>query len=825
MNTDPSPPIPSIADILTQARWKHALFTTYALSLSYFESEVLRPLLQAGCDDIWLVADAEGYRASLLERQSMRIGHEYRLVPAALPNGVFHAKCIYLSSDDGDLLLVGSGNVTFGGHGRNAEVFEVLSPDESTAFRDFAQFLTAIRERADIQIAQRDWIDDFAGRAESAAASGSALTDQPARLLHSLTNPIAEQLQPSLAPFGSCSRAVIMSPYHDPDGKAVKSLAQRLDVPLIEIAVTEEKSSPFPFHLTESWNQKVLPVRPRRSDKRFVHAKWYEFDTAVGRVLLTGSVNATHKALETTDNVELAVLRRIEPGADTLQWDQSEAPSFAPATRMPAGLGSQEIVYASFDRSEPGALHGKLISLQECAGAWSGRIAHTDGQHETFIADVDRSGTFHSRSPEFERLSELPALQITLTKDERVARGWVHNDMYLSMSRRRRLTAGALSRLMRREATDDDLEALLEYLAVSAHQHIRTFSLSFRSAQGEDNAPARNTDMVRVAIDEIAPVDMPRSGAGVIPGGAGESPDHFDVAIGRLRRILLGHGKEKSQLASADGSTAVVGEDADESGRQSESLPEETIHRLGLERFESEITRLLRELGDNSGATRALLSMLLEVGVWMRLYRLNAPDLAYEFVQSWLYRACETALAGEKIEALEQHVVTAVAVTYALSSVMAEHRAQGLALHDALERFYGGAVDAQRAERALIADRHIGVAQLLSAEDTPADLGEALRAVLSQPTRRQQLLDALALAEAGEPVPSDWDVFMTDVGKALHDALTRPGWPRRIRRAPPGFEGCAFEFFAFPNDVKRKFRNERIGRCIHCGRFTLRLDP
>ena len=36
---------PSIVDFLRAARWKHALFTTYALSLSYFESEVLRPLL------------------------------------------------------------------------------------------------------------------------------------------------------------------------------------------------------------------------------------------------------------------------------------------------------------------------------------------------------------------------------------------------------------------------------------------------------------------------------------------------------------------------------------------------------------------------------------------------------------------------------------------------------------------------------------------------------------------------------------------------------------------------------------------------------------
>lgn len=66
----------SIAEFLVAAPWKHALFTTYALSLSYFESEVLRPLVRIGCDDIWLISDAEGYQASLLERRSMRVGQE-----------------------------------------------------------------------------------------------------------------------------------------------------------------------------------------------------------------------------------------------------------------------------------------------------------------------------------------------------------------------------------------------------------------------------------------------------------------------------------------------------------------------------------------------------------------------------------------------------------------------------------------------------------------------------------------------------------------------------------------------------------------------------
>src|SRR5262249_6984982 len=160
-------------------------------SLSYFESEVLRPLLRAGCSDIWLIADAEGYRSSLLERRSMRVGQEYRLVPAALPRGVFHAKCIYLGSDDGDLLAVGSGNVTFGGHGKNAEVFEALTPDgEPEAFADFAGFLEGVGSRSDIAIANADWLDQFIDRARGAARRRSPQNGVPARLLHPTVEPI-----------------------------------------------------------------------------------------------------------------------------------------------------------------------------------------------------------------------------------------------------------------------------------------------------------------------------------------------------------------------------------------------------------------------------------------------------------------------------------------------------------------------------------------------------------------------------------------------------------------------------------------------------------
>lgn len=206
---------PAILEIIASESWKHALFTTYTLSLSYFESEVLRPLIRAGCSDIWIIADAEGYRASLLERRAARVGQEYRLIPAALPHGIFHAKCIYLSGDD-DLLLIGSGNLTFHGHGRNAEVFEALRPEGTAAvFSEFAEFLELITAREDIRLPRGEWAEEFAERARSAAARGT--DHQPngrtVRLVHSLVEPIVQQLPGLLAPYGACTEALVMSPF------------------------------------------------------------------------------------------------------------------------------------------------------------------------------------------------------------------------------------------------------------------------------------------------------------------------------------------------------------------------------------------------------------------------------------------------------------------------------------------------------------------------------------------------------------------------------------------------------------------------------------
>jgi hypothetical protein len=109
-------------DILGSRRWNSALFTTYAFSISFFESVVFQALThKMPCHEICVLVDADGYASSLMERGAARVGRDYTLIPVLAP-GVFHPECTYLSGPDGDLLLVGSGNLTFGGYPAVIEV-------------------------------------------------------------------------------------------------------------------------------------------------------------------------------------------------------------------------------------------------------------------------------------------------------------------------------------------------------------------------------------------------------------------------------------------------------------------------------------------------------------------------------------------------------------------------------------------------------------------------------------------------------------------------------------------------------------------------------
>jgi hypothetical protein len=492
---------------------------------------------------------------------------------------------------------------------------------------------------------------------------------------------------------------------------------------------------------------------------------------------------------------------------------------------MPSGLGQAEIVYASFDRHDPQKLTGQLISLQEAAGSWSYRVVQADGRTHSGALDVQVNGHFAVVDPELELFAELPALQIVLRRGEREARGWVHNEMLLSVGARRRLTAGALSRLMRREGSDDDIQALLDYLSVAADKHLRIFDLPVAAKTDGDESPddPSAAGSVRVSLKDLAPLED-------VPGDAenrlavtSPADDQFETALVRLRRMLLGHGSART-VASQDGlASAILAEDENDEARR--QTPEQVAYSLGLNDFENAITAMLEDSGAQPDRMNGLLTIQFEIGMWMRIHRLEDIDGAFEFLGSWLRRTAKrTTHPQDRVTALSQHFVTGTAIRASL--VSDDRKTEELVgLHDDLERFFAGGVDQSFALESLIDDTEKGFAASLATGQTSLDLVQALSGVLATKTRRRQLEEALEVLSLGKAVPADWPVFQSVTGKALHESMHRPNWEKRVKRALRNYEACSHCYCSYPMHERSIYKHERIGRCIHCGKFSLDVSP
>ena len=312
----------TILDVVEGGKWTKALFTTYALSLSFFESILLRALRQVGCQEIWVISDLQGYKASLIERRSHAVGHDYRLIPVRLRKGVFHPKCLYLAGPDEDAIAVGSGNLTFGGFGRNLEVLEVFSSRQSPGiFNDFAKFLSSLRARNDFECPDKAWLTTFEDRARGAGPNVNEATG--IRLLHSAAIPIIDQLIQALS---DVDEITVLSPFYDEDAYAMRTTAERLMSNTLRVAIPPNTGAfNFPFQDAKRWGKSIQAVWADTLDsKRSIHAKWFEFRGKHASSIMTGSANATRQALCTTNNIEVSVLRTGSAIEKWVNWKQSQ---------------------------------------------------------------------------------------------------------------------------------------------------------------------------------------------------------------------------------------------------------------------------------------------------------------------------------------------------------------------------------------------------------------------------------------------------------------------------------------------------------------------
>jgi hypothetical protein len=806
----------SLREVLEGQQWNKALFTTYTLSLTFFESIILRALRAADCDDIWVIADADGYRSSLMERGASGVGYEYRLIPVGLRRGVFHPKCCYLAGTDGDLLLVGSGNLTFGGFGRNLEVLESLSSNlHQQCFTTFADFLTGLKARPDVVCPDFEWVNLFAKRAREVSAVGEA-AEFP-KLLTSLDSSLKSQLATEVSSLGGSEHVTILSPFYDPDGRAVLELAEETKAREVRIGLPPgTEQSCFPFTKAKRWAVTVSAVKLSAKDEnRRLHAKLIEWKTNDGILTLTGSINATRQALSDINNIEVGVLRLAPRG--WAEWSKVTNPSFCPTPAYKrSGIGNSYLVFAELVDS--GDLRGRIVSISSPAGEWFGDIQKANGDSIHFTVAVSGNGYFtKSHLTGDEDFLFASGLQIKLESGSRTARGWLTNNFLLNLPKSHRISPSALLRLINREETEDDDAALLEYLAIYALDHLNTFQARAIALKETTEDTGRN-ETFSIDLEYL----KPDSTAVAQDYGSEDSAMSAALAIERvfaqLRRRLLGHisRKESSQPGPVLDPSAGSGEDEDEDPTKERTRSTQRFDNA-FEYFMGKMEELAKDEALSAEHRRPALVIWVEIALHMLVRRKRDRDEAKDFLLTWFWLTTTMMSAKEISDSLEQHVVTSAAI---LAGANLESKKSVLSLHEALEHFWGGNVDLDRAIDDLLPPSPLSISQLFL-ESSPITLEESLKTVLSTTTLRHELDRLLK----GEELNTGSPLLQNVAGIELRDELKARGKNARIEFLSDRSFLCPKEFIVLSEACKGELQRNRVARCSVCGRLILRTRP
>jgi hypothetical protein len=324
----------SLSTIIQACKPRAALITSYTFSPSYFEATILNKLKQSGCQDVVLLVDQNEVLSTLAESRSLGAGRSYRLLSVASPGGgFFHPKIAYLECEDDDILVIGSGNLTFSGQGSNLECIDAVKCSKHPEiFADLARWLEAL-SMADVLPSVAIQLQQFYRRAQTQAKKFANDNPRVAWLIHTAHQTAFDQLAEIALGVGSWTSLTALSPFHAPDGSTILQLAKAIGVSCLEIGLNPQN---LEVALDEQQFKSDLPVRyvlPDSERERNLHAKWFELRSEGRALIMSGSVNATPQSMQSLKNVEISLVRLLTQ--PPFNWDEGTPACFSPNSYTP----------------------------------------------------------------------------------------------------------------------------------------------------------------------------------------------------------------------------------------------------------------------------------------------------------------------------------------------------------------------------------------------------------------------------------------------------------------------------------------------------------
>jgi len=297
---------------IPSGKFHSAIFTTFSINLYYLEQQVLPLLGSKGIYYVSILADGTMLSSQLenfvyLSQQRKRSYAIHGIQSC----GTFHPKLIFLAGPESILLLVGSGNLTTSGHGKNLEVWNAVyvnSMDDSKygfvlqSWNYIKQLHTDLGDSANSKLKSIE---------ENCILLSNNLTVESAFFDLDTKNQIsfhANQTDRSL--FRQVSeiigndkieRITIMCPYYDSEGKFFQELNKRFSPEQIDVLVQTDFGS-IPYKMKNHANVRFFEwtdVMQEKQKQSYFHAKNIVFEGKTKNYLISGSANASIAAFGT----------------------------------------------------------------------------------------------------------------------------------------------------------------------------------------------------------------------------------------------------------------------------------------------------------------------------------------------------------------------------------------------------------------------------------------------------------------------------------------------------------------------------------------------
>jgi HKD family nuclease len=434
----------------------NAIILTHNIDFVFLQTVVLSAFRKCGQPTVTVFADADCAVESYTNQYPVLsdLGVRYRVVQvSAEPGFRFHPKAILLSGPDEATLLVGSGNLTYGGWRENAEIwiqFNAKSDDIANFFY-FRDYLRLILDKIHLADSVRSEVEEaFDPKSKNWISEGSGeLPGITGRFGNgpSLIEKIAEKLN-----FESLEELHICSPYFDNRGNALREVITRFDAKNKTELYWHKDSN-----LTEkAWmsNENIAKIRSVKFEHQnangefrsaFMHAKFYAFLQKDQVIVVAGSGNCSQGALTIPGKAGNAELMAFQTMALD-EYQENYANEFI--------LSSEEIqfhesVEIGDDTEQDGSPEIRVMSARFDSGAIlvgfipvDTRVEECRVNDEPVHFDSDESGIVRIPYTKSPRTVQLRGSINGLQSISNLA--WVDQEKYLRSSARGRSLADSI---------------------------------------------------------------------------------------------------------------------------------------------------------------------------------------------------------------------------------------------------------------------------------------------------------------------------------------------------------------------------------------------